>query len=235
MSGSAQCMSSSTRSVPDPPTDRSNRSTPSPRTTVGSTIESTGSSAGKPGRTRLSAARNGRSCADSSMVWSLTASMRAWATGRKGPPPSMARPISSTKPRRRANAAHSVTRRVLPIPASPVIIANPPVADSALSKRSAKRASSACRPTIGGREELMGGSLTNDARARLRLPSHRVLRTRPYRQPAAATLKDFRSFVRRNALGERIVTTCPEKHSCLPPEARGTSTFPERERPWAKQ
>ena len=24
----------------------------------------------------------------------------------------------------------------------------------------------------------------------------------------------------------------PRKHSCLPPEARGTSTFPERERPW---
>ena len=60
----------------------------------------------------------------------------------------MARPTSTTNPRRRANAAHSVTRRVLPIPASPVITANPPVPDSARSKRSASRISSGSRPTI---------------------------------------------------------------------------------------
>jgi hypothetical protein len=60
----------------------------------------------------------------------------------------MARPTSTTNHRRRANAAHSVTRRVLPCPASPVISANPPVLDSARSRRSASRISSGCRPTI---------------------------------------------------------------------------------------
>jgi hypothetical protein len=33
------------------------------------------------------------------------------------------------------------------------------------------------------------------------------------------------------ALG-RLEGTAPPEHSCLPPEVRGTSTIPERERPW---
>jgi hypothetical protein len=115
-------------------------------------MEATGSSAAMPGRTRLRAARNGRKSAASSSVRSRTASISAWATGRSDPPLSMARPISTTNPRRRASAAHSVTRRVLPIPASPVRTANPPVPTSARPNISTSSANSRSRPTI-----LMGG------------------------------------------------------------------------------
>ena len=212
MSGSAQCRSSSSKSVPDPPTDRRSRNAPSPSTTVGSMVAAIGSSATMPGRTRPRAARNGRNAGASSSARSRTASISAWATGRSDPPLSMARPISTTNPRRRASAAHSVTRRVLPIPASPVRTANPPAPISARSNMSTSCANSCSRPTIltgGVSQTTTGLDTAGGALPRLALHGFSALRGRPRR--------------------------LPRKHSCLPPEARGTSTFPERERPWAQQ
>ena len=187
------------KSVPDPPTDRRSRNTPSPSTTVGSMVEAIGSSAAMPGRTRLRAARNGRNAAASSSVRSRTASISAWATGRSDPPLSMARPISTTNPRRRASAAHSVTRRVLPIPASPVRTANPPVPTSARPN--------ACRPVAPTPAPGQPSSWWSD--------------------PITTTgLHTARGVVPRLALhGFSALRGCPMRlprnTSCLPPEARG--------------
>ncbi len=63
----------------------------------------------------------------------------------------------------------------------------------------------------------------------------RLFRTRPHSSLQWRLLRFFAALCVETALAERLVNALPGKHSCLPPEARGTSTFPERERPRAKQ
>jgi hypothetical protein len=155
VSGSAQCRSSMATTSPSGPRRRSSRSTASPLTACESTPRSrraAGPPATAPGSRAVRCGSHGASEGSSGSGRLRSSCSKASVTGRYGAlaEAGTARPITTSTCRPAAIRASSRIRRDLPMPASPVMTAQPPWPASAPARADSSAWISARRPTRTG-------------------------------------------------------------------------------------